>query len=150
MSIDGIWLGTSIVAVALAWAPAAAHLFERRAKLALDRDEYRVAQTLYRGWAGFGFAVAAALVATGGLAWTGRGHPWFVPSAIAFLALVGTQVVFWARTAPANRATENWTVLPDDWEAVRTRWEGSHALTAALDLVALIGLAWAAALMTGA
>jgi DNA-directed RNA polymerase specialized sigma24 family protein len=36
----------------------------------------------------------------------------FVPALIAFLAIVGTQVIFWTVTYPANQQTNNWTELP--------------------------------------
>ena len=57
---------------------------------------------------------------------------------LAFLAIVGTQVVFWTFTYPANRQTENWTTLPEDWQGLREQWEYSHAASAGLNLVALI------------
>lgn len=28
----------------------------------------------------------------------------------------GTQIVFWTYTFPTNRVTNNWTILPDNWE----------------------------------
>lgn len=59
---------------------------------------------------------------------------------IALLCIVGTQVVFWAFTFPANQATENWSMLPPNWEELRTRWEYSHAISAGLNLVALVAL----------
>ena len=58
----------------------------------------------------------------------------------AFLCLVGTQVVFWTFTFPANRATANWSVLPANWMALRVQWEYSHAASAVLNLIALVAL----------
>ena len=57
-------------------------------------------------------------------------------AAIAVLLLAGEMIAFWGFTAPANRATENWTMLPDDWEAWRAQWEYSHAVRAGLYLLA--------------
>jgi hypothetical protein len=39
-----------------------------------------------------------------------------------------------------NRETANWTRLPDNWNTLRLRWEYSHAVSAALTLLALISL----------
>ena len=64
----------------------------------------------------------------------------FVPTIIALLCILGTQVLFWAFNFPANRATDNWTILPPDWETLRQRWEFAHAASALLNLGALIAL----------
>ncbi len=45
--------------------------------------------------------------------------------------------VFFAWTYPANLATENWTRVPPDWEAVRRQREHSHAANAGLTFLAL-------------
>jgi hypothetical protein len=59
---------------------------------------------------------------------------------LALCCLAGTQVIFWTFTFPANQLTQNWTVLPQDWMALRTQWEYSHAGSAALNLAALTAL----------
>jgi hypothetical protein len=64
----------------------------------------------------------------------------FLFALIAFLCIVGTQVVFWTFTYPANRVTNNWTVLPEGWLELRRQWEYSHATGAVLNLVALVAL----------
>jgi len=64
----------------------------------------------------------------------------FALTLVAFLCIVGTQVVFWTFTFPANQQTSNWTVLPENWMALRTQWEYSHAASAFLNLIALIAL----------
>ena len=61
---------------------------------------------------------------------------------------VWAQVVFWVFTWPANEATQNWTVAPADWMALRDQWEFSHMVGAVLNLVAVVALllsllAWA-------
>jgi hypothetical protein len=38
---------------------------------------------------------------------------------IAFLCVVAAHVVFWIFTFPANQLTSNWTVLPENWMALR-------------------------------
>ena len=127
--------------VGLALGPALAHLLELPNKIGLSRDEYLVVQQIYSGWALLGFVVAGALLSTLALCVAERGRKKsFVPALVGFLAIVGTQIVFWTFTFPANAATENWTVLPDDWAALRAQWEYSHAASAALNLVALVAV----------
>src|SRR6266550_2992731 len=41
-------------------------------------------------------------------------------------------IVFLVFTFPANRQTANWTVLPENWQELRRRWEYSHAVGAGL------------------
>jgi hypothetical protein len=64
----------------------------------------------------------------------------FVFALIAFLAIVGTQVVFWTFTFPTNQVTDNWTILPETWQDLRRTWEYSHAASAGLNLVALVAV----------
>ena len=64
----------------------------------------------------------------------------FALTLVAFVCIVGTQVVFWTFTFPTNQETNNWTVLPDHWMARRARWEYSHATSAVLNLIALVAL----------
>jgi hypothetical protein len=47
---------------------------------------------------------------------------------------------FWTYTFPANVATENWTKVPEDWEALRWRWEYSHVAGAVCQILAMCGL----------
>ena len=49
-------------------------------------------------------------------------------------------MVFWSFTFPANQATANWTVLPEGWQALRARWEYSHAAGAVLNFAAVLFL----------
>jgi hypothetical protein len=49
-------------------------------------------------------------------------------------------VLFWIYTFPANKETLYWTVLPENWMALRAQWEYSHAAGAVLNLVAFIML----------
>jgi hypothetical protein len=43
-------------------------------------------------------------------------------------------------TYPANAATANWTILPENWQTLRARWEYSHAVGAIFQLVSFIAL----------
>jgi hypothetical protein len=62
----------------------------------------------------------------------------FLLSLTALLCLGATQVIFWTFTYPMNAATNNWTITPQDFEAVRQQWECSHAVNAVLTFVALV------------
>lgn len=131
----------SLLFAALALAPALAHLLELYNKIGLTREDYLTVQQIYRGWALLGVVVFAALFSA--LALTilvRRRRREFAFALTAFLCLVGTQVVFWTFTFPTNRVTSNWTVLPDNWMALRTQWEYSHAASAVLNFIALVAV----------
>ncbi|MEX0806296.1 MAG: DUF1772 domain-containing protein [Candidatus Binatia bacterium] len=118
-----------------------AHLLELPNKINLSREDYLTVQQIYRGWALLGFVVVGALLSTLVLTIIIRQERTaFIFALIAFLCIVGTQVVFWTYTYPANAATNNWTMLPDNWLELRRQWEYSHATSAGLNLVALIAL----------
>ena len=131
----------SLLFAALALAPAMAHLLELPNKIGLSHDDYLTVQHIYNGWALLGFVVYGAVFSTLALTLlTRRRRGEFGYALTAFLCLVGTQVVFWSFTFPANRATANWSALPDNWIALRTQWEYSHAASAVLNLVALLAV----------
>jgi len=128
----------AIILTALALVPGGAHVLELLNKLALDRDEYMVVQSIYRGWALLGFVLIGALAANALLAVRTRRQT--VPSVSAALAAVLiaiTLAVFFTWTFPANQATGNWTITPVDWQTLRTQWEYSHAVNAVLTFLAL-------------
>ena len=66
----------------------------------------------------------------------------FVPALGAFGCMLATQVIFWTWTYPANRATLNWTTMPDDFAALRAQWEYSHAAAAGFALLGFALLIW--------
>src|SRR3977135_2110917 len=107
----------AIVLTALALVPAGAHLFELPNKIGLSQDRYFIVQDIYRGWALFGFVLIPAVAANLVLAITlrGRGAPFWL-AALAFLCIASSVVIFFTWTYPANKATNNWTVAPADWE----------------------------------
>jgi hypothetical protein len=122
----------------LALVPAAAHVMELPNKIRLSKEEYLVAQKLYRGWQFVAPVVILALISTALLAGRMRNAvpDSEVASITAFLCVAATQLVFWIFTFPVNRATHNWTSVLPNWEALRRRWEYSHAASAALNFVA--------------
>ena len=128
-----------LFSAALALAPALAHLLELPNKIRLPMDQYRIVQQLYRGWSFLGIAAVTAIFSNLAVAFMVRTQRRaFILTLIAFLCLIGTQIIFWAFTFPVNHRTQNWTYFPPDWASLRRRWEHSHAASAGLNLVALI------------
>ena len=131
----------SLFFTALALAPAMAHLLALPNKINLLREQYLIVQQIYRGWAFLGIIVIAALLSTLVLTITVRNQPkTFALALAAFLCIAGAQALFWTFTYPANQQTDNWTILPEHWPALRKQWEYSHAAGAGLNLVALVAL----------
>jgi hypothetical protein len=129
----------SLVFTVLALIPAGAHLFSLPSKMRLSAEDYLSAQRAYEGWALFGIVILAAILATLALAIAHyrAGRP-FLLAALALLCLLATQALFWTFTFPANQATENWTMLPANFEVLRTSWEYSHAGSAVLNFAAFL------------
>lgn len=134
-------LFSSFLFAALMLMPAGAHLLALPNKIGMSGDDYFVAQQAYRGWAYTGALVFAGILATAWLAWKVRHSPaMFVPTLVAFLCLGATQLVFWTLVFPGNAQTANWTLLPANWESLRWRWEVGHALSAILNIGAIVAL----------
>ena len=122
----------------LALVPGAAHAMELPNKIRLSRQEYLIAQKLYRGWHRVAPVVLLALLCTAllvGRTWGARPAPQ-AASLVAFVCIAATQLVFWTFTYPVNKATDNWSAAPQHWESLRRRWEFSHAASALLNLLA--------------
>jgi hypothetical protein len=131
----------SLLLVALALAPAMAHLLALPNKIGLSREAYFTAQQIYRGWALLGIVVFGALLSTAVLTMMLYGRvPEFALSLVGLLCIAAAIAVFFIFTFPANQVTNNWTSAPDNWLELRRQWEYSHALGAALYLIALITL----------
>jgi hypothetical protein len=131
----------SLLFAALALGPAMAHLLELPNKINLSREDYLTVQQIYRGWNLLAVVVFGALLSTLALTITvRRQRRAFIFALIAFLCIVGTQIVFWTYTYPANQITDNWTTLPENWIGLRRQWEYSHATSALLNLLAMISL----------
>ncbi len=128
----------AVVLTGLALVPVGAHLFELPNKLALGRDQYFIVQAIYRGWALLGIVLLGAIAANLALAIMLRRRRtpfWFAVIALALVAT--TLAIFFGWTYPANQATQNWTLIPPDWEQLRRQWEYSHATNAVLTFLAL-------------
>jgi hypothetical protein len=130
----------AILLTALSLVPAGAHLAALPNKIALDQDAYFVVQGIYRGWALFGFVLISAILANLVLAFMLRGGAGYLPALVAFLLMTATLAVFFIWTFPANQATDNWTVAPENWQALKAQWEYSHAANAVITFLALCSL----------
>jgi ABC-type branched-subunit amino acid transport system permease subunit len=137
----------AIVLTAVALVPAGAHLFELPNKIGLAQEPYFIVQNIYRGWALFGIVLFGALAAN--LALTialRRQRAAFWLALAGFLLVALTLAIFFTWTYPANQATANWTVAPENWQALRTQWEYAHAANALLTFLALCSVTLAALL----
>ena len=128
---------------AFAMSTGLAHLLAMANKLALSGPDYLVAQRAYDGWAVLGVLLVATIVADLLLATRlprGGGREWAL---LACGALTLGLITFFGWVFPANRQTENWTVQPADWVALRAQWETGHAVSAVLEVIALACVTWA-------
>jgi len=118
-----------------------AHLFALPNKIGLSKENYLIVQQIYRGWALSGIIIVLALLST--LLLTGMVRMIkreFALTLTALLCMVAAQILFWVFTFPANRITNNWTVLPENWMVLRKQWEYSHAVSAVLAVIAFVTL----------
>jgi hypothetical protein len=122
---------------ALALVPSGAHLFELPGKIGLGAEQYFIVQNVYRGWSLFGIVLFGALIANLALALVlrNRGAP-FALALFACFCIALTLVVFFIWTYPANQATDNWMIIPNNWEQLRREWEYSHAANAVVTFMA--------------
>ena len=56
----------------------------------------------------------------------------------SFLFIAAGLVVFFVGTLPTNQATSNWTVVPKNWNELRSQLEYSHASNAIMTFAALV------------
>jgi hypothetical protein len=138
-------LFVALFATALALGPAMAHLLELPNKIDLPRAEYFIVQKAYRGWSLLGWLLAIELLAMASVAILARRASRVLwPTLVAIGCLLAAQAVFWLFTYPANVATSNWTLQPDNWETLLRQWEYSHAAGALLQMMAMASLITAA------
>lgn len=131
----------AMLATALALGAALAHALELPNKIHLPAEEYFIVQKAYRGWSMLGWLLLVQWVSIVAVAYISRGEARvFWPVVLAGVFLVCAQAVFWAYTYPANVATNQWTVIPGNWQALRTQWEYSHAAGAGFQVLAMCAL----------
>ena len=114
----------AIMLTALAPVPSGTHLAALPNKMAMAQAAYFIAQQIYAGWARFGIvlfgALAANLAHTIVLCRLGRSFGYALAS---FLLIAANLAIFFVRTFPTNQATNNWTVVPNNWNKLRIQWE---------------------------
>jgi hypothetical protein len=131
----------ALLATALALAAALAHVLALPNKINLPEREYFIVQQTYRGWNQLGYLLVIELLSMLAIAGLYRREPRVLwPTLAAILCLLCAQAAFWTFTYPANVATDNWTAIPADWDSLRARWEYSHALGAAFQVLAMSAL----------
>lgn len=131
----------ALLATALLLGPALAHALSLPNKIGVGGDEYFVMQRAYDGWANLAWLISVeftGLLAVAIIHW--RDKALRAPILISFASVILAQIVFWTFTFPANAATENWTMQPENWAALRAQWEYSHLGGAALQVLAMAAL----------
>ena len=127
----------ALLASALVLGPALAHVLELPNKIGLPREEYFIVQKAYRGWNQIAWVLGVQVISLAGAAILVRAERNVMALTLLALACVlAAQGLFWIFTYPANVATENWTVVADNWDRLRLQWEYSHAAGAAFQLLA--------------
>ena len=112
----------AIILTALALVPSGGHLAALPNKIGMTQAAYFVAQQVYAGWALFGIvlfgALAANLAHTIVLRRLGRSCGYALAS---LLFIAASLVIFLVWTYPTNQATSNWTVVPKNWNELRSQ-----------------------------
>jgi hypothetical protein len=131
----------ALLATSLALGAALAHALELPNKIDMSREHYFIVQRAYDGWSHLAYLLAVQLVGLLGLALLYRAEPHVLtPVMVALACFVAAQAIFWIWTFPANQATENWTMQPDNWEVLRRQWEFSHLAGAGFQTLAMTAL----------
>lgn len=126
-----------IIITGLAMIAPGAHLLELRHKLELAQADYFVVQGIYNGWWIAGLLLPLALLANIAQAFVARqDRSGRMLALAACVCLVGNLVIFFVFTQPANAVTQNWSLQPESWEALRRQWEYSHAANAGVTFLA--------------
>ena len=127
----------AVVITGLALIAPAAHALVLPNKIGLPKADYFVVQQIYRGWWMVGLLLPLAFLANLANALFLRDDGAALMLSIAAAGLIALNlIIFMLFTQPANAATENWIVQPENWEALRTQWEYSHAVNAAVTFLA--------------
>jgi hypothetical protein len=141
---DRLLLVFALIITAVALAPSGAHLFSLAAKIDMPQERYFTVQEIYQGWSWFGIVLFLAIFANAGVAVLVRNEAiafWLAVASVALILL--SLVVFFIWVYPGNAATQNWTVAPENWRDLRTRWEYGHAVNALIMLAAFAAIAGA-------
>jgi hypothetical protein len=126
----------AFMATLLAMGGALAHAYELPRKMGLSREDYFTVQQIYAGWDKLAFVLIAQLLSLLVLAWLVRGDPATLSAVVVgVICLIAAQFVFWTWTFPANKATDFWTSIPENWRALRHNWEYSHLAGAVFQFI---------------
>lgn len=133
----------SLVCAALAMGVTVAHDLEIPGKDLLSGAVWLTVQnTFYGGFALVGgVAEVFGLLSTGLLAWfLHHQRTAFLLTLVAALCFAGMLAVFAFGNQPGNLQVASWTsqTLPAHWRALRDVWDGFHATSSALALLAFI------------
>jgi hypothetical protein len=127
----------AVIITGLALIAPAAHAFALLNKIGMAKADYFVAQQSYAGWWIVVLLLHVAFLANvaNAIALHDDGTAMMLSIAAAALIVLNL-VIFMLFTQPANAATQNWTVQPENWERLRIRWEYSHAVNAGVNFLA--------------
>jgi hypothetical protein len=153
----------AIILVAIAMAPALAHVFEFPGKMRLNRDAYVAVQAIYYpGFTIAGMSEPLSLIAVIVLLlYTPLDTAAFWLTIVALFGLLAMQVIYWTRTHPTNKywlqsaegtlgnvgtvffafdPTGHSRQTEMDWTKLRDRWEYSHITRAGLVFLSFLSL----------
>lgn len=123
----------ALVFAALTLIPYCAHLFALPNKIGVSAQDYFTAQRAYDGRWLASLALIPAMLLAIALAAMLRGQgAAFILAILAAVLMAATLPIFLIVTQPGNAQTSNWTVIPENWQALRSAWEYSHATNAIL------------------
>lgn len=138
----------SLVCAALAMGVTVAHDLEIPGKDLLSGAAWLTVQnTFYGGFALVGGVTEVlGLISAGILAWfLRRQRSAFLLTLLAALCFAGMLAVFAFGNQPINLQIASWTpqTLPTNWRALRDAWDGFHAASSALAVLAFLLLLFA-------
>ena len=135
----------AVIVTGLAVIAPAAHLFELPGKIQMSAQDYFVVQRIYLGWWMVGLFLPAALILNLALAFVVRtDRTALVLACVAAALIVLNLAIFVVWTQPVNSVTNNWSAQLENWQALRTQWEYSHAVNAGVTLLAFCAATLAA------
>jgi hypothetical protein len=127
----------AVIVTGMALIAPASHLLELANKIGMEANDYFVVQRVYAGWWLLGLLLPAALLANLALVVAARADRSASRLALVAAALIALNlVIFFVWTQPANTATVNWTIQPENWRSLRRQWEYSHAVNAGIMFIA--------------
>lgn len=143
------WAVLTALVAALSLGPSFAHVLESVPRMTVWSPELWREATVFNGQFQLFATVGApldisAILLPAVLAFLSRGQRRATWLAIATMALFALALALWATiVAPANAALATWTPgpIPEDFEAIRDRWEYGHMCVAAAKALGVAVLA---------